>query len=406
MAGGLMAAAVAAAPGELDPTFSGDGRVTLERGTDSTAMVVRRDGGVILAGCAGRRDPRVLARVSPAGAFLGRFGSAPGFGCAADARLTRGGKILLAGYGPAGGCVVARLDGQGNLDRSFSGNGLKPIRFAGGRSFGFCPALASGRGGRVVVLGTDGRGPAGAYHFAVARLRPNGAFDRSFSDDGRTVGRFRRGGRTADPRDVAIQPDGKIVVVGKAGTFAIARLTERGRPDRSFSFDGRRLIARGAIGGANAVTVDANDRLVLVGEMFEGNSERFRRLAVFRLTRRGDLDYAFGDVGAFLGHVGADVVHDTGAAVAIDDDGRILVAGATQVSGASATPDFGLVRLTPQGAADDSFSGDGRVAIGFEGLSGPDGADFAERVATLPDGRIVVVGDSEPGLSIARVLGG
>jgi uncharacterized delta-60 repeat protein len=366
-------------------------------------MVVRRDGEIVLAGCAGRLDPRILARVSPDGKFLGKYGSAAGFGCATDARLTRGGKILLAGYGPAGGCVVARLTADGTLDPSFSRDGLKPIRFARGRSFGFCPAMASGRDGRVVVLGADGRAPGGVYHFAVARLHPGGAFDRSFSGDGRTVGRFRRELKTADPRDIVIQPDGKIVVVGKAGTLAIARLTQQGELDRSFSFDGRRLVARGAIGGANAVAIEAGGKLVLAGEIFEGNSERSRRLAVFRLTPQGDLDYGFGDVGSFFGHVGAGVVHDTAASLTLQDDGRVLLAGTTLVAGASAKPDFGLIRLTPRGDLDDAFSGDGRVAIGFEGLSGPEGADFAERVTTLPDGRIVVVGVSEPGLSIARV---
>jgi uncharacterized delta-60 repeat protein len=362
---------------------------------------VRRDGQILLAGCAGRRDPRILARVSAGGEFLGKTGSAAGFGCATDARLTRGGRIVLAGFGPKGGCVVARLTAEGALDPAFAGDGIKPIRFADGRPFSFCPAIAADRAGRVVVLGDDGRRPGGHYHFALARLSPGGAFDRSFSGDGRATGRFRREGRTAGPRDVTIQADRRIVVAGKAGTFAVARLTARGRPDRTFSFDGRRLIAPHAIGGANAVAVQPDGKLVVAGEVFEGNSERFRRLAVFRLTSRGDLDRSFGDAGRFYGHAGPGVVHDTAAAVALDGEGRILLAGASLAEEGS--PDFGVVRLTRDGAADETFSGDGHVAIGFEGLAGSDGGDYAERLSTARDGRILVVGISEPGLSIARV---
>jgi uncharacterized delta-60 repeat protein len=236
---------------------------------------------------------------------------------------------------------------------------------------------------------------------AAAPSHP-GTLDRSFSGDGRLTGRFRPGIRSAGPRDVAIGPDGKVVVAGKAHSFAVARYTRSGRPDRSFSFDGRRLIGPRAIGGANAVAIGPSGGLVVAGEVFQGNSERSRRLAVFRLTPRGDLHFGFGDAGRFYGPVGADVVHDTAAAVALQADGRVVLAGATQVAGGSA--DFGVIRLTRSGELDETFSGDGRVAIGFEGIDTPEGADFAERVA-VRDGRIVVVGISEPGLSIARLEG-
>ncbi len=91
----------------------------------------------------------------------------------------------------------------------------------------------------------------------------------------------------------------------------------------------------------------------------------------------GDLDQTFGDDGVvrtdFRGR-------DAAAAVAIQSDGKIVVAGKDGRR-------FVLARYTPGGALDTTFGGDGKVATNLTA-----GDDFASDLAIQADGKIVVTG--------------
>lgn len=108
---------------------------------------------------------------------------------------------------------------NGQPDNAFSGDGERTIDVAGETRGG----IAVQENGRVVVAG----GTSDPSDMLVARLRPNGSFDDSFSKDG--MRRVNFGGGTDFAADVLIQSDGKIVVVGtstisKNSLFAVARL--------------------------------------------------------------------------------------------------------------------------------------------------------------------------------------
>ena len=90
--------------------------------------------------------------------------------------------------------------------------------------------------GKIVAVGR-----AGAGDFALARYNPNGSLDTSFSGDGKQTTDF--GGSDA-ANGVALQGDGKIVAVGRGAAatgddFALARYNPNGSLDTSFSGDGR-----------------------------------------------------------------------------------------------------------------------------------------------------------------------
>jgi uncharacterized delta-60 repeat protein len=210
------------------------------------------------------------------------------------------------------------------------------------------------RDGRIVAAGTD----AGANNlFLVARFNPDGSLDTSGLP---VVGFSRRGWVTFGfgpnnngvARGMVLQGDGKIVVVGYDGSggtthMVVARLNTDGTLDSTF-------------GIAGEVVIDPN-------------------------------------VGGFAN------------AVALQTDGKILVAGALTVD-ANGTTDFAVARLNPDGTLDDGGPTDttpgdsfGTNGIALAGFGFTDAA--AKSVLIQSDGKIVAVGDvssSGSGYALAR----
>ena len=97
----------------------------------------------------------------------------------------------------------------------------------------------------------------------------------------------------------------------------------------------------------------------------------------------GVLDPAFGNGGKVTTHFNGS---DLGNAVAVQSDGKIVVAG---TSSGVTPPDFVLARYGSNGALDTSFDGDGKVTTDVLGF-----LDFAEAVAIQADGKIIVGGQA------------
>ena len=184
-----------------------------------------------------------------------------------------------------------------------------------------------------MVAGRTGTGgDTGDADFAVARYRGiDGSLDKpGFGPDGYRETDLGSAGDAANA--VAIQPDGKIVLAGVTSSmssdFALARYNDDGSLDTTFSGDGK-------------LTTD-----------FAGND-------------------------------------DTGTGVAVQPDGRIVVAGYS-FSGTT-NHDFAVARYNPDGSLDTSFSGDGKQTADLGSN------DIATGIALQPDGKIVLAGYSEPG---------
>jgi len=200
--------------------------------------------------------------------------------------------------------------------------------------------------------------------------------DPSFGNGGRAV--IDADG-VARVDDLAVQPDGSVVVVGQvldAGVvhaFA-ARLTPDGRPDPSFGV--RRLAGvAGFEERAQAVAVQPDGRILVAGETSAGQDA-----AVWRLLADGTPDPTFSDDGfATVPDAGA---KEWAGAVALAPDGSVVVGGFTS-NGARAY----VARLTPVGAPDPTFDGDGLRLVG--------GATYfrdIRAVAVQPDGKVVATG--------------
>ena len=304
----------------------------------------------------------------------------------------QGNKIVVVGFSGdhdgIGGFALARYNPDGSLDTNFSGDGKQTtaLRVVGdGGERGGAPG-----DGKIVAVGTTDHG-SHTRSFALARYNLNGSLDTSFSGDGKqTTDRF--GDRRAN--GVAIQADGKIVAVGEAsdgGDFALARFNPNGSLDTSFSGDGMQATDFG-VGDRGEAGWRSRRRQDRRGRRRRGPRLRACPLQPERVARpsfSGDgkqtTDFLFG---------GGDSASD----VAIQANGRIVAVGVA--SGGATGQDFALARYNPNGSLDASFSGDGRKRTSFGAF------DIANGVALQGDGRIVAVGDGNGEFALARYLGG
>jgi uncharacterized delta-60 repeat protein len=176
--------------------------------------------------------------------------------------IQTGGKIVVVGEGgpyPNADFALARYNPDGSPDASFSGDGKQMTDFQGEND------AANG-----VVLQADGKIVAvgkGSGSFGLARYNPNGTLDPSFSGDGKQMTSFGGFGAAG----AALQADGKILTVGRAQTngnydFGLARYNPNGSLDASFSGDGKQTTDFGPFGFATAVALQADGKVVAVGE--------------------------------------------------------------------------------------------------------------------------------------------
>jgi uncharacterized delta-60 repeat protein len=415
-----------AAAGQLDPSFSGDGRALTRfpggTGDDDGNAVAVQSGKVVVVGTSKRGvlDEFAIARYNPNGSLdrtfsgdgrrLTSFPGATGIGDVARAVAIENGKIVVAGYSEQPGFInkfaIARYNPNGSIDKTFSGDGRVLTRFPGanGNDEAFAMAIENGK---IVVAGTSAQATDGR-EFALARYKPNGSLDRSFSGDGRRLSRFPGGTGDDEAIGLAIE-NGKIVAAGasqQAGGvnwFALARYNPNGSLDTSFSGDGRRLTRfPGATGDevASAVAIE-NGKIVAAGHSGQATG---RKVALARYKPNGSLDTSFSGDGRVLTRFPGATGDDEAFGVAIENV-RIVAAGASKQG--TSTFKFALARYNANGSLDKTFSGDGRQLTSFPGTTGHDGAD----AVAIENGRIVAAGFSSQTaggnkFAVARYLGG
>jgi uncharacterized delta-60 repeat protein len=242
--------------GRFDLSFGDHGRVlTLVRGTEGcagVAVLVRTDKKILVVGNTSARG-FALIRYLPDGALDGGFGrggtveffDAMAWGAAFDAQ----GRTLVVGTKwlslSRTQFLVARYDVDGRLDESFGPGGAVVLHEAAVSQQ--LQAVAVQSDGKIVAVGTSGwhggtrtPEPAKRDQIAVVRLDPNGALDPAFAGGQLLIpsDRYLWGGNS-----VAIQPDGKLLIVGpvldetdsrRTRGIVVVRLNPNGTPDSDF----------------------------------------------------------------------------------------------------------------------------------------------------------------------------
>ena len=399
------------ADGELDTTFSTDGKaaVHFDNNEYARAVAIQSDGKIVVAGWAeisGQNNNFALARFnadgtpdtsfSTDGKLHTRFGSSNTAIQEATALAVQSdGKIVVAGNGGNGtnrDFLVARYTTAGALDTSFGADNdssgapdgwrLTPVGSDNDRAYG----VAVDGSGNIVLAGeTDA---SGGPDFAVVRYTSTGALDTSFDSDGVvTTGIGSAGDRG---RAVRIDANGKIVVGGYSYNgsdqdFAVVRYDTDGSLDTDFHSDGKATAAVGSGNDeAHAMVLDADGNILLAGHSHNGAN---LDIALAAFTAGGEPAAILDGPGWLTTAVGSG--NDQASAVAVQSDGNIVAAG---YSHNGSDEDFAVVRYDAHGALDTGFDSDGKVttAIGS-------GEDVAFAVAVQADGKIVAAGKSNNG---------
>jgi uncharacterized delta-60 repeat protein len=313
------------------------------------------------------------------------------------------GKIVVVGTSGDDGSgtsefAVARFNVDGSLDLSFSGDGMVTTSFLAGNDVGSGIAVQSDD--KIVVVGTSDN-LSGTSEFAVARFNVDGSLDNSFGGDGMVTASFSAGDDVGS--GIAVQSDGKIVVVGTSdnlsGTsvFAVARFNVDGSLDNSFSGDG--MVTASFLAGndvGSGIAVQSDGKIIVVGTS-DDLSTTWVVVAGFNID--GSPDNSFGTDGSVITKTSSLTGRDMGSGIALQSDDKIVVVGSgDDLSGAL---EFVVARFNADGSFTTSF---GKATTSFSA-----GDDVGSGIAVQSDDKIVVVGTSDNGsgtseFAVARYL--
>lgn len=359
--------------GSLDGSFGTGGKIMTRLGTEEIedelhALALQTDGKIVVVGRSWQQYSNDIAvvRYNSDGTLDGSFGS--------------GGKVMTNFPEPI-------LTDEG-LPGPYFGSRSKDAPHASGPvvptgppygQYGYDDAFALGiqADGKLVVGGTS-----------LVRYNADGALDSNFGSGGRVM---------TEVHALALQKDGKVVVVGAADAFTLTRYNADGSLDASFGTGGTVTTQLGRVDAAGNVVIQADGKLVVVGKSFNGRSVDF---AMVRYTSDGTLDHRFGSGGKvtsdscahqieerYTNDIGPWAIPGSWKGV-LQADGKIVITGGGSSSLCSGAVMF---RYDVYGGLDVIFGKNGHVAIGT--LSNP---------AIQDDGKIVLVGTAERSFAVAR----
>lgn len=443
-----------AAAGDLDTSFSGDGRQTKDVTTvddRALAVAVQADGKIVVAGsCNGtpgspgtNSNNFMVARFNTDGSLDDGSGtdSTPGDGgfgvfvtdffgnsdVAQAIAIQTDGKIIVGGFATDGGSgtkdfALIRLTTTGAPDLGFGINGKVTTSISANANdeiFG----IAIQSDGRIVAAGQAFGTVSMGQDFAIARYNTNGSLDDNSGSDSTPGDFYGTAGKTltdfATSGDIgyalALQTDGKAVVAGRAFgpglggfNFALARYTTAGLLDTSFGatdtdgVNGVTMTDFNASSDENAfaVAIQTDGKIIAGGRHFS-TSDQF---ALARYNTNGSLDDgtvndttpldAFDSDGKRLDDM--DVGPDTVYALAVQSDGKIVAAGSSSSDsmGNDSFKDFRIARYESNGGLESSFGTGGSTATDFAGAQ-----DEIFALALQTDGKMVAAGVAQEPLA-------
>ncbi|MBU0493269.1 MAG: hypothetical protein KKB13_15605 [Chloroflexi bacterium] len=358
----------------------------------------------------GQNDDWAVARYNPDGSLDAAFGAGgivtTTFGnsdeWAYGVALQPDGKIVVAGTARVSDTLqgvydlaLARYDSTGALDTTFGGGDGKVTTDPGEgwNDFGYAVVLQSDK---IVVVGAtlnlDGS------RIALARYNSDGSLDATFNGGGLAAAHY-----DCEAHAVALQSNDWIVVAGMCfegggRDFGLARFDPTGYPDTTFGANGLVLTNIDVDDVAFDVAIQPDGQIIVAGDSgyWDGGCERPQDLALARYSSiDGSLDPTFGMSGVVTTDLGLEQPglcngKERGYAAALQPDGKIVVGGSTGAG--SSLPgyadDFILVRYNPGGSLDAAF-GVGGAIISPVMLTV---RSAARAVAIQPDGKFIIAG--------------
>ncbi len=391
--------------GLLDPTFGSGGHVltSFTNYYDAPkAVTAQPDGKVVVAGNTRASGSNtgfdfLVARYNADGTLDTGFGTGGhtatdfsknsdiAFALAFQPQASGPSKILAAGSAVVANSTdiaLARYNANGTLDTTFGSKGKVTTNLGANESG---RAMAVDGAGHILVLSSSS---------VLLRYTANGALDTTFGNHGQVA--TPTGG--SGPQSIALQADGKIVLGGTrtdpaTGTpeFAVARFTANGTVDTAFGSGGLVTTHPGNYDTFSGVAIQGDGRIVLAGFESGNDPDGVDRQGEYLLRYKtdGTLDAGFGSGGVeyLVNPVG--LFGDGPGGVAVQSDGQIVAGGqfAEEPSGQNY---FAVLRVSSSGVLDTGYGSGGWAATQFG--SGTD----LQGMALQPDGRVVLAGIARP----------
>lgn len=241
----------------------------------------------------------------------------------------------------------------GLLDPTFGSGGIVHLPHATDQE---AREVAVQPDGKVVVAGVIV--PRGGYaYITVQRLNTDGSLDTTFNNTGSLT---IKSGKVDSLAALALQPDGKILIGGSGGNsggeFLVARVNPNGTLDTSFGNSrGLEVLTNvGEVRGLAVLTDPANPNNVTgIVAAVQGSANGTSCFEAVELSAAGKLNSSFGSGGLA---VFANLYHGDVESVAVAPSGEIYLAGYVQFSSMT-VPDGCVAAVTPSGALDTTFGG-------------------------------------------------
>lgn len=262
----------------------------------------------------------------------------------------------------------------GSLDSSFSKDGIVKIKI-GNLESSTSSSIAIQSNNKIVIAGSTYM--PGETYIGLVRYNPNGMLDHSFGNNGQVTTHFNEVSVTTT--SLLLLNDETIIVGGYSGNGSVmVKYKKSGLIDSTFGVNGEvNGDFPGAGAGILALAQQTDGKIIAAGRS-GGN------FTVARYYENGKLDSAFGINGLAITNIGQNTM-DNGKAVAIQNDGKIIVAGNTIDK--YGLLDAVLIRYKKNGQLDHSFGNNGIVVTDLGSRN-----DFYRSLVIQPNGKINAAG--------------
>ncbi len=292
-----------------------------------------------------------------------------------DIALLPNGKIVAVGSGrmpflntplSRTSLFIVRYNSDGTLDTTFNSGG-KYTSSAGGVTTE-AEAVAVQADGKFIVAGHGGGQYDGNVPDKILLLRfADSGIDTAFGSSGTVLTQVENGQAAA--YSIAVQPDGKLVVGGRANSgsnygLSLARYDANGNLDTSFGSGGLLIVNSSGAFQAADLLIQPDGKIIAVSNK-SGNSNNSNDFVVLRFAADGAPDATFGTNGTVVTDVSG--VADSAFAAVLQTDGKIIVAGSSYDSANTVNVNPALVRYNSNGTLDAAFGIGGivRTPAGF-----------------------------------------
>ncbi len=253
------------------------------------------------------------------------------------------GKILAIGEAYGGenfNFAAARFLANGTVDSTFGVNGYITHDLNGFNDFGQDALLVSD--GKILI-GGSANNSEGNSAFAWIRLNADGTLDTNFGSNGKLISSINSNLNEV-VETMELHPNGKVISAGySAGDFAVYCMSTDGVLDASFGSNGHTTSDFDDYQDkAFALKIDAQGKIILAGHGYDGSVNTFLDFAIARYTENGNLDNTFSSDGKLVVKMGA---YSSGIKdILIQEDGKILFGGySLETQGGFV--DFGFLQL-------------------------------------------------------------